>query len=241
MIKYLTTIGRFFTPLAMVVFVAYEISTSMKVNHPIWQIFIVIGAIFTGIGFEAVGILSGHALEGFWKANDKKRTAVSFVLLATYTGSTVYLLHNNSTIWPVPIVAAVLYVVAALSESIEEGRDKEREDERFELGEKAKDRELDRQLKLQRQEDSTTVKLAKIETQSKAKVRTDDRTDVDTSKTDWRTLTHDEKVRVLDFTPEEIVNRFKVSSKTADRWLERAEKLSQKVSSNGAGIRPPSV
>ena len=62
--KYISIIARVLTPLAMVVFLAYEIQKSQSVDNSIWQIAIVVGAIATAVGVEAVGLLSGHNLEG---------------------------------------------------------------------------------------------------------------------------------------------------------------------------------
>ena len=92
--KHLSTVARIITPLAMVVFLAYEINQSMTVAG-LWQAALLIGSIGTAIGIEIVGILAGHALEGFWQLGDKNRTRLSLVLLVVYTAVAVYILRHN--------------------------------------------------------------------------------------------------------------------------------------------------
>ena len=92
--KHLSTLARIITPLAMVVFLAYEINQSMTVTGW-WRFALLIGSIGTAIGIEIVGILAGHALDGFWQLGDKTRTRLSLVLLVVYTAVAVYILRHN--------------------------------------------------------------------------------------------------------------------------------------------------
>lgn len=169
--KHLTLIGRVATPAAMVVFMTYEISRSMAVSGG-WLVAIIIGAAATAVGVEVVGILSGHALEGFWRAGDTGRGLVSFVLLLIYTIGAVYILRNNDVIMPVPIIAAVVYIVAALVESLEKRVAHEEtavnRQEAFELEQATKDKELERELKRQELANKTAVQLARVEAKAVA-------------------------------------------------------------------------
>ncbi len=164
--KRLTFIGRIATPAAMVVFMTYEISRSMNVTG-YWLTAIIIGAAATAVGVEVVGILSGHALEGFWREGDTPRSILALALLLIYTVGAVYILRNNTVIMPVPVIAAVVYVVAALVESLErQNAQKETavsRREAFDLEQAAADAELAREIKRQAQADKTAVKMAQIE------------------------------------------------------------------------------
>lgn len=148
---YLSIIGRVATPAAMVVFMAHEITISMAVTGW-WSVFVLFGAILTAVGVEIVGILSGSTLEGFWRRGNVSRSVLSFFLLLIYTASAIYILRHNSTILPIPIVAAVVYIVSALSDSlvIQEQRQEiiEQDDREWERGQIEKDRDLDRQLRI---------------------------------------------------------------------------------------------
>lgn len=123
--QYLPTVGRIFTPMAMVVFLALEITRSQQVQGA-WLVAVTLGAVFTAVGFEVVGILSGHALEGFSRNGDHKRTAVSFLLLAIYTAAGVYILWGNAALRTIPVVAAIVYIVAALVDGLEEEHEEEK-------------------------------------------------------------------------------------------------------------------
>lgn len=124
----LPLVGRVFTPAAMVVFLTYEITRSQPIGGW-WQTAVIIGAAATAVGVEVVGILSGHALEVSWRINDKARAAVAFILLLIYTGAGVWILRHNATLMPIPIIAAVVYLVAALVDGLEVVRAKQASDE----------------------------------------------------------------------------------------------------------------
>jgi hypothetical protein len=71
----------------------------------------------------------------------------------------------------VPLIAAVVYLLAALIEGVEDVQAKEEADHQFELAEKAKDNEVERQLKLRGRLDKTAVKLAQMETAGNKQVK----------------------------------------------------------------------
>lgn len=113
----LPLIGRVFTPMAMVVFLTYEIVQSQAVDGW-WATAVLLGAACTAVGVEVVGILSGHALERFWRVGDTNRAIVSFVLLAVYTVAGIVILQGTVLV-VIPVIAAVLYLTAALVEGVE--------------------------------------------------------------------------------------------------------------------------
>lgn len=158
----------------MVVFLAYEINRSMTVTGA-WAIALLIGAIGTAVGIEIVGILAGHALEGFWRIGDQYRAALSFVLLIAYTGTAVYILRHNQAMVLVPVIAAIVYLLASLTTSLETTVSKQEEEiaalTAFDLEQAKADRALERELKRQKQADSTAVKLARVGSKDAASQR----------------------------------------------------------------------
>lgn len=169
--RHLSTVARIITPLAMVVFLAYEINQSMAVTGW-WSTALLVGAIGTAIGIEIVGMLAGHALEGFWRLGDKNRTVLSSVLLLIYTAVAIYILRHNQAMVMVPIIAAIVYLLASLTGSLDDVVNEQKQETAvqtaFELEQMAKDKELERELKRQKQADLTAVKLAKLETKKAA-------------------------------------------------------------------------
>lgn len=163
--KHLSTVARIITPLAMVVFLAYEINRSMAVDG-YWAVALLIGAIGTAVGIEIVGILAGHALEGFYYLGDKNRATLSFVLLIAYTVTAVYILRKNEAMVLVPIIAAIVYLLASLTTNLETTIDNRKGDEAeikaFNREQAKADRDLERELKRQKQADETAVKLARV-------------------------------------------------------------------------------
>jgi hypothetical protein len=146
----LPLVGRIFTPAAMVVFLTYEITRSQPVGGW-WQVAVVIGAAATAIGVEVVGILSGHALEVSWRIKDGARSVLALILLLIYTLAGMWLLRQNATLMPVPVIAAIVYLAAALVEGLETAvRQRSDHTETQQVGERSQ-AEQDRQAERERQ------------------------------------------------------------------------------------------
>lgn len=239
--KYLTLTGRIATPAAMVVFMTYEISRSMAVNGA-WAVAVVIGAAATAIGVEIVGILSGHALEGFWRVDDKARALLAFALLMVYTVGAVYILRHNQTIAPVPIIAAVVYIVAALVESLEKQTAQTETAvstrEAFELEQERLDREEARRLKRNDNETKNAVKLTKAQ-QTATSPRQHPRQLTGNLPAglpaDWRQLTAQQRHALAHLTREERAQQMPdLADRTRRLWHKRLDEIAAK---NGAYIQ----
>ena len=153
------------TPAAMVVFLTLEISGSVQVpDSAIWSFVIVAGAFLSSVGIESTGILSGHALERFVRRQEWIRASVVFILLIVYTAVAMRILWANEMLRYVPLVAAVVYILAGLIEGVEAVEADEARLIEFDLAEKAKNNELERELKRRGRLDKTAVRLAQIET-----------------------------------------------------------------------------
>lgn len=171
LITTLPTIGRVLTPVAMLVVLTYEITASQTEATGAWAIAILIGAAATAVGIEAVGILAGHVLEGFWRSGDVQRTRMAASLLAIYTAAGVYILWGNPALLPIPIISAVVYLVSGLAESLEADQTQQARasarQSTFELEEERKDRELKRQLEIKKADAAAAAKLARIEAKAR--------------------------------------------------------------------------
>ena len=148
----LHNIARYTVPLALGVFLSWEINQSMTVP-PAWVIPWLIGSIASAIGVELTGILAGKALVGYWQAGDNLRTVVSAVLLTIYTAAAMYILVADTPIILLPVIAAMVYVLAALDAGLEHRGDIE-----------AEERQRQHELALQQKADNLAVRLAKLET-----------------------------------------------------------------------------
>jgi hypothetical protein len=230
--KHLSTVARVVTPLAMVVFLAYEINQSMIVDGW-WVTALLIGSIATAIGIEITGILAGKALEGFWRLGDKNRTILSLALLSVYTIVAVYILRHNQAMVLVPIIAAIVYLLSSLTDSLEMVASEQKEETAvqtaFELEQAAADKELERELKRQKQADNTALKLAKLEVKAKVPAKAIPVTSNQLNGQlpgDFRLLTNKQKDLVLNLTSGELAQVADISDSTARRWK-------RKVTANG--------
>lgn len=163
--KHLPTIGRVFTPMAMLVFLTYEIVGSQTVTGG-WRVAVLIGAGLTSIGVEVVGIMAGHTFEGYWRTGDKVRTAVSFFLLMIYMIAGIVILRHNSALLPIPVIATVVYLVSALAQSleIEQAKVGTADEARmaFDLEQEALDRQAERENERIKTEAMAQAKIERV-------------------------------------------------------------------------------
>jgi hypothetical protein len=205
------------------------------------------GGVLTAFGLETVGIFAGHTAIDAYRRNDRRWKLAALIML-------VYVVIGTWELWSNPIgrvtfiIAALVYLLAGLRHDLEETAiaeqvtaQKQEADEKaernrreaWELEQAAKDREVERQLKLQTEADKTAVQLARIQAKKQVQVQTDNQTVLDTSKTDWRTLSDNQRSQIAQLTPEQIINQFNVSAKTAGRWLQKSGQLQPELSVNG--------
>lgn len=164
--KDLPTIARWTTPAAMVTFLSYELHRSVVTENPFWQIAFLVGSVASAVGIELVGILAGRTMEGYLRVGNLWRGSVSFLLLAVYTVTAVFVLRHNQTLVVVPIIAAVVYILASLSDGLEIAvvqKDKKASVQQEYLIEQRKaDDELERRLKARRLEIKHEERMAEI-------------------------------------------------------------------------------
>ena len=185
----------------------------------------IIGGVFTGIGFETIGIVAGHRAVGFYSNKDRRWLAAGLALVA-------YIVIGVWEMWYipfarfVPILSGLVYVLAGLQSEAESENVQDNERLAWEREQAAKDKELERELKRQEQADKTAVKLARVEAKTVTKP-------ADTSghlsgqfPGDFRLLTVEQKDAINDMTSGEIAQMADISDRTARRWKE-------KVAANG--------
>ncbi len=175
----LNQVARVLTPAAMVIFLTMEIVNSQQ-GIGGWIYPVAIAALFTSVGIEAWGMMSGANVEKSWLLNRSKLS--SGVQLVLYVGVTMWLLKSNQTLIALPIVAALVYVSAALYESLNNHQVRQDTVERQSLAiqirqqeaqaqrdheARLKQMELDARAKIaletKHEENETAVKLARIE------------------------------------------------------------------------------
>ena len=232
LIKHLPTIGRIFTPAAMLVVLTYEITTSQTVTGG-WAIAILIGAAATAAGVEAVGIMAGHTFEAYWRLGDGKRSRLALALLGIYTAAGVWILWGNQALIPIPIIAAVVYLVSGLAESLagQQAKDAARDEKQvaFDFAQQAKDRENQRLLDRQKLEADTAVKLARVEAKavkSADSTRREVRRDSGEIASDWRQLTRQQKRDLAHATREEREQMMpEIEPRTRRDWHKRLDEI----------------
>jgi hypothetical protein len=226
---YLIWSGRIATPMAMVSILFYEITHSVSVGG--WWVYIIMaGALGSAIGIEIVGILSGVTLERFWRIDDRPRAVLALFLLITYTIVAMYILRHNTILWPIPIIAAVVYLVSALAESageiIEQQVTSQADDAAWQRRQEEREAEFERQLKLQQQRDRTAVKLAKLEGEKRQDKRRVERQETGNLPSDWRQLSQRQKHDLAHAAREERENMFpELAGRTRREWHSRLDKL----------------
>jgi hypothetical protein len=100
----------------MVAFLTMEITRSQDAAG-VWLYIVPLAAFATSAGIEAWGIIAGANLERSWRIG--KGQLATAAQLAIYVAVTMWLLRHNSTLIALPIVAALVYLAAAMTEGLE--------------------------------------------------------------------------------------------------------------------------
>lgn len=198
---------------------------------------LIIGLV-SAAGLEFVGILSGHNAIRFWERKELNQAVICAIILVSYVALGIVGLENIWTKGVVMfLVAPLVYVLIGMQGQLDKVESKEAELE-------TEDRQDERELKRLRLQLAHEEKMAKIqasikpaqsvtEVKERAEVKTDSQTLLDTSRTDWRTLSDSDRSQIARLTPEQIISQFGVSSKTAGRWLQKSGQLQPELSTNG--------
>lgn len=219
------------TPAAMVAFLTLEIRGSIESpGTAIWTIVISAGAFLSAVGVETTGILSGHAFERFTRRKEWIRATVVLFFLIAYTAVAMRILWENEMLRYIPLVAAIVYVLAALVEGVESVEESEHEattkQNEFDLEQQAKDREHQREMKAIAAANKHAEKMAQIETGAATSKRRDVRHDNGEIPGDWRQLTRQQKHKLAHATREEREEMFpSIEPRTRRDWHVRLDKI----------------
>ena len=183
----------------------------------IFAVLIGLGAV---IGLELVGILSGHNIVKYFTLGMHKVAAVCGLILVAYVALGIIGLEEVLAKGVVMFLTAPLvYVLATMQQTAADTHTRRDETEQtlldFELAEKAKNNELTRQLKAEKERAKMQPKQRTIDGQFSGHFPSD-----------FRSLTEEQKDTVANLTSGEIAQMAAISDRTARRWKE-------KVSANG--------
>jgi len=185
----------------------------------------IIAGVFTGVGFETIGIVAGHRAVNFYSKQDR-RWVIAAVSLLAYIVIGVWEMHSIPFARFVPILSGLVYVLAGLQSEAETEAAKDDSQAAWEREQAAKDKDLERELKRQAQADKTAVKLAEVEAKAVTKPAVTSGQMSGQLPSDYRLLTSEQKDVVNGLTSGELAEMAAISDRTARRWKE-------KVAANG--------
>ena len=185
----------------------------------------IIAGVFTGVGFETIGIVAGHRAVNFYSKQDQRWVIAALSLLA-YIVIGVWEMHSIPFARFVPILSGLVYVLAGLQSEAETEAAKDDSQAAWEREQAAKDKELERELKRQAQADKTAVRLAEVEAKTVTKPAVTSGQMSGQLPSDYRLLTSEQKDVVNGLTSGELAEMAAISDRTARRWKE-------KVAANG--------
>jgi hypothetical protein len=219
-LSFIRRLAPFAVPAAPAFFFAHAVYTAVVLMTANVSLAVFIGLI-AAAGLESVGILSAHVAVKFYTAQEHDRAGLAagiaaFYLLVGIGG--IWLLESTARDAKITgtvmfLIAGAVYLLIGLLDDARARQDKDEAAAKFALEQKAKDKETAREIKRQKAMAQPAKSAA---TERAAPV---------TSSADWRLLADSERIRMLDLTSGEIVDRYGVSPETARRWLRNARSL----------------
>jgi hypothetical protein len=233
--SHLSILAMVAVPIAPAFYFGFEVARDVYnmvfgwLNHSltagIFAALIGLGAV---IGLELVGILSGHNIVKYFSLGMNKIAAVCGLILIAYVALGIVGLEEVLAKGVVMFLTAPLvYVLASMQQTAVEIDTKQNNAEQIELEwqlqEKAKDNELNRQLKAER----TRAKLQPKHRQNERQ----DSGNLDMFPADWRQLTRQQRHKLAHLTREERDNIMpEIATRTRRDWH---KKLDQIAAQNG--------
>ncbi len=186
----------------------------------IFAVLIGLGAV---IGLELVGILSGHNIVKYFSLGMNKIAAVCGLILVAYVALGIIGLEEVLAKGVVMFLTAPLvYVLATMQQTAADIHTRRDETEQtlldFELAEKAKNNELTRQLKAEKER-------AKMQPKQRQDARQDSG-NLNTFPADWRQLTRQQKHKLAHLTREERDNIMpEIATRTRRDWHKKLDEI----------------
>lgn len=190
------------------------------VSAGIFAVLIGLGAV---IGLELVGILSGHNIVKYFSLGMNKIAAVCGLILVAYVALGIIGLEEVLAKGVVMFLTAPLvYVLATMQQTAADIHTRRDETEQtlldFELAEKAKNNELTRQLKAEKER-------AKMQPKQRQDARQDSG-NLNTFPADWRQLTRQQKHKLAHLTREERDNIMpEIATRTRRDWHKKLDEI----------------
>jgi hypothetical protein len=175
------------------------------------------------IGLELVGILSGHNIVKYFSLGMNKIAAVCGFILVAYVALGIVGLEEFLAKGVVMFLTAPLvYVLASMQQTAVDIHTRQDENEQakleWELAEKAKDNELNRQLRAEKTR-------AKIQPKQRQEERRDSGR-LDTLPADWRQLTRQQRHELAHLTREERDNIMpEIATRTRRDWHKKLDEI----------------
>lgn len=225
--SHLSILAMVAVPIAPAFYFGFEVARDVYnmvfgwLNHSltagIFAALIGLGAV---IGLELVGILSGHNIVKYFSLGMNKIAAVCGLILIAYVALGIVGLEE---LWSKGVVmfltAPLVYVLASMQQTAVEIDTKQNNAEQiqleWQLREKAKDNELNRQLKAEKTRAKMQPKQRSFGGQISGHFPSD-----------FRSLTEEQKDTIANLTSGEVAQMAAISDRTARRWKE-------KVTANG--------
>lgn len=214
------------TPVGAVIFFGWRVYTAVYTETSSDWLAIPAG-IAAAVGLEMVGIFAGHLAMELWQRKDG-RAWLAVGIMVVYVA--IGVIELAGTIGQVMfLIAPLVYVLVGLRQAVDEqvGRETAVSQTKldFQLEQARLDKEIDRRIKLEKQQAANAAKLARIDKAATSK-RQDTRQDTGTLPSDWRQLT-DTQRHDLAHLPR--VEREQIMPELADRtrrlWHERLDEI----------------
>lgn len=225
--SYLSIVAMIAVPIAPAFYFGFDVAKDVYDKVFGWLQNPIVAGIFAGLiglgavaGLELVGILSGHNIVKYYSLGMHKIAGICGLILIAYVGLGIVGLENWLTKGVVMFLTAPLvYVLASMQQTAANIHTTQADNEQalleFKLAEEAKDNELKRQLKAEKERAKMQPKTQIIDGHFSGHFPSD-----------FRSLTKDQKDTIANLTSSEIAQMAAISDRTARRWKE-------KVSANG--------
>lgn len=238
-ISFIRRVAPFAVPAAPAWFFGHAVSTA--VSSPIAAP--IVGFV-AALGLESAGILAAHHAVKFYTADQRGRGNVAAASAIVYLAIGIFAIwfldgttqDAKVTGTAMFLISGIVYLLIGLEadtrereQTIRHERETAvqiaRDQARWEREQKAADLQLQRELKREAAVAKFQQKQAAPAPIVQATNGTITKTDNGHLRSDWRTLSTDERQKIAALSPVQIVELYKVDRKTADRWLKKTGQL----------------
>jgi multisubunit Na+/H+ antiporter MnhG subunit len=233
---FISRLAPFVVPLAPAFFFAHSIYGQALSITSDQGISLALGVI-AAVGLEIVGIMAAHRAVDFYSRGERDKARAAAVITAVYLliGIGGIILFENTTFNAkvtgvvMFIIAGMVYLLLGLSADSRKAQRETIIEQEVQGRRQAEQIAWERQLELEKMRLAHELKLKRLET--KPTISPTVSPTVVTN--DWRKLSAEQKTEMVNYSTEQIVDRYGVSDRTAERWQARSRQLSVNGSTNG--------